>query len=953
MPFKTFSPKLQKLIEKKGFLEPTLPQKMGIPEIMKKKDVLILAPTGSGKTEVACLPIFDMILKNKNKAISALYINPLRSLSRDLLDRLFWWGDKLDLEIAVRYGDTTQMERKAQADKPPNVLITTPETLAAILIGKKMREHLKNVRYVVIDEIHEMVENKRGIQLSILLERLKNVTGNFQRIGISATVGDPKKVASFISKNAKIINAEGSKKYDISVELPKTQDDHKTISNDLYIADATVARMMRLRELIKTHKSVLTFTNTRETAEILSSRFRSIDKELKQEVHHGSLSKESRISSEKKFKTEELKSLISTSSLELGIDIGSIDLVVQYLSPRQVSKFIQRVGRAGHGVGQTSKGIILTDNGDVFESSVIARKAVSKEIEEIKIHDEALDVLATQIAGFALEEYDISANKVYEIIKNAYPYRNLTKEGFLKILKFLSSLRLLWPNPVYKKDKKTGKDSEEIIDYTIRRSRRSWEYYFENLSTIPDTRQIRVISIVENEPIGSLDEEFVAEHGETGKTFVVKGRAWRVLRQDGIKLFVEPVDDIESAIPAWEGELIPVPYSTAKEVGELRRIINEKLSLAKKLDKDVYRKKVLGHLMNLYAIDKNSAEQMIKTIEEQRKFFVPDDKSILIESYKDFVIVHACFGTKINNTIARYVSSILTAKTGISVNMKTDPYKIIFECKSTPEDIQSILLNADKLYDTLRFSVERSSIFKQRFLHAARRFGVTSRKTRYDRIGINKVISQYKSSPVWNETLREVILDKMDIENTDRIINDIKTNEIKISIGVNLSPLGKGGLERQFSEVMKPKRPQKEIFEAFKNRIMHTYIRLVCTSCADFSILKEAREVDEQPTCPKCQSGLIGIYGKYKRTPLSVLKKAKDKKELKKEEKKGLEEIKRSGSLMITYGKKYAITQAGHGVGVETAARILARLPDSEEKLLKYIFEAERNFARTKQYWRS
>ena len=923
MTFNVFSDKLQKLIQKKGFLEPTLPQKMGIPHILEGKDVLIIAPTGSGKTEAACLPLFDKIVREHEEPISILYINPLRSLSRDLLDRLFWWADKLDIEVAVRHGDTTQQERKLQSESPPHCLITTPETLASILIGKNMRKHLSHVRYVIVDEIHEIVENKRGVQLSLLLERLKQVAGPFQRIGISATVGDPQKVAAFLSPQALIVNAVGAKHYDIRVEYPKPKPFHREQAAQLFISDITLARMLRLKELIESHTSVITFTNTRETAEILSSRFRALDKELKQEVHHGSLSKESRIDSEQKFKKQQLKSLIATSSLELGIDIGSIDLVVQYLSPRQVSKLIQRVGRAGHRITQKSKGIILSGEEDLFESAVIARKALSGEIEEIRVHDMALDVLATQIIGICLERYDVTSTEVYDIVKNAYPYRNLTYDQFLTVLKFLGSLRLLW--------------LRELTDNTlaIRRSRRSWEHYYENLSMIPDTRQTKIISIVQNEPIGSLDEAFLAEHGEPGSSFICKGRAWRVLRAEEGKVIVEPVIDMDSAIPAWEGELIPVPASIAAEVGVLRQ-------LASRGDADTIQER--------YNVDKHCLDELIAIA--AKSDVVPHSGAFLLEHHKDFIILHTCCGTLVNDTIGRYVAAVLTAETGTSVNMKTDPYRIIFQCHASPKDIKRILEHADKLKETLELAIERSTLFKYRFLHASRRFGIISRKARFDRLGLSRILSQYAGTPVYHETMREVLVDKMDLDEAQRILDKIKKKEIRIQTSTTLSHFGELGLSRHFSEVMKPAMPGSEIFEAFKRRVLKTTIRLTCTNCADFTILSDVQDAAEQPTCPKCHSGFIAVSNKYT-NPQPLLRRHKDKKKLSKEEQRNVDELKRSASLVMTYGKRYVMVQAGHGIGVETAARVLARLPKDDEQLLKYIFEAEKLYARTRQYWKA
>ncbi|MDI6721558.1 MAG: DEAD/DEAH box helicase, partial [Candidatus Aenigmarchaeota archaeon] len=689
MPFKSFSPAVRKLIEDKGFIEPTLPQKMGIPEIMKGSNVLIVAPTSLGKTETAMLPLFDKLHKEKRAPVSVLYINPLRALSRDLLDRLFWWGDKLEIEIAVRHGDTTIKERKDQSENPPEILITTPETLGILLVARKMREHLKNVRYVIVDEVHEMAGNKRGVHLSLLLERLRNLCSSFQTICLSATVGRPEKMAETFG-DMKVIRAESEKEYDIQVEAPS--DSNKNMEEGLFMNKNAVARMLRIRDLVGKHNSVLVFTNTRQTAEILSSRFAAIDKSLAQEVYHGSLSRERRIESEKKFKSQKIKSLICTSSLELGLDIGSIDLVIQYLSPRQVSKLIQRVGRSGHRAGEKSVGILLSGEEDLFESAVIARKAMAKELEEIRIHEGALDVLAMQVIGMAMEEYGISSEKIFATIKRSYHFRSLSKEKLLEILKFLASLRLIFLDPL-------------PHGYSVKRSRKGFQFHYENLSTIPDTRQFRVISVVENEPVGNLDEAFVAEHGEIGNTFVCAGRAWKIIQIEESKVIVEPVDDIESAIPAWEGELIPVPFGVAQEVGMLRSNING---------------------IKKYPADINAIREMREIIKKQKD--IPTHEMFLVEDYKDFIIIHSCCGTLINDTIARYVAAELTAQTGVAVNIKNDPYRIMLQTLAKPADVIRIINNSNKIKETLDLAISQSSLFKYRFLHVARRFGIISKK---------------------------------------------------------------------------------------------------------------------------------------------------------------------------------------------------------------------------------
>lgn len=964
MVFETFSPRLKQLVKEKGFLEPTLAQSMGIPEITKGNNVLIIAPTGIGKTEAAMLPLLDKIVAAKSEPISLLYITPLRSLNRDLLDRLYWWGDKLDIEIAVRHGDTSAKERAAQRELPPHCLITTPETLQAILPGKIMRAHLKNVKYVIVDEIHELVESKRGVQLSLALERLRYLTGGFQTIALSATVGSPERVAEFAGKNVKIIRAEHEKEYKISVESPKPSASDNAISENLVIGLETTARLHRLYDLIKSHTSVLVFTNTRETAEVLSSRLRSLDKELAQEVHHGSLSKERRVKSEQRFKSQQLRSLVATSSLELGIDIGSIDLVVQYLSPRQVARLIQRTGRAGHRVGAVSKGIILSGDEDLFESTVIANRAMRKQLEGVKIHEEALDVLAMQIVGLAVDEYGIDGKTAYSIISRAYPYRNLGKRDFDELVRFLEQIRLVWVNEQEQASEigmsedenshalgSEAKRAQRIAEagkqgighgYVIKRRRRSWPYYFDNLSTIPDTVQYRVVSVIENEPIGTLDEAFIAEHGAAGNKFVVAGRAWRILSVDGNRVMVEPIEDIESAIPAWEGELIPVPFDVAQEVGLLRGYIAKNLSS----------RKLAAELQKTYSVDANSASVMIDLVKKQSAaHIVPDNKNFLIESYKDFVIIHACCGSLANATLGRYLSAKLTGLTGVAVNMKTDPYRIILQTVAKRDRIKTLLEEADNLQEFLTPELERSSMFKWRFLHVGRRFGIISRAARFDRINMNKIVAQYAGSPIYREAIRELQHDKMDFAKAEHIAALLRAGKIKLHLADGLSALGELGLVQQFAEVMKPRMPEKEIFLAFKRRLLATPVRLLCTHCGDYNIIKKVRDVPAQPECPKCGSRLIGLARRRQMHAADLVKKRLAKKQLTAEEQKELATIRRTADLTIVYGKKAVIALAGHGVGPETAARLLANMREGED-FYKDILAAEKQFARTKVYWR-
>ncbi|MEM1684168.1 MAG: DEAD/DEAH box helicase [Nanopusillaceae archaeon] len=358
-------------------------QKIAIPKILSGKNTLIVSPTGSGKTEAAVIPVFSKILDIKEKenknGILAIYITPLRALNRDMLDRLVWWCSNLDISIAIRHGDTSQSERSRQSKKPPEFLITTPETFQALFLGKKLKEYLKTVKFVIIDELHELLDDKRGIQLSLGLERLVNFSGEFQRIALSATIGDLKLAGKFIFgyRDFDIAFWYGIKKYDIEVFYPEITEEDVELSKKFGWSPKIIWSLRKIKEILDKHKSVIIFVNTREMAELLVSRFKKWIPDYPIEIHHSSLSREVRERNERLFKEGKLKAIIATSSLELGIDIGFVDAVIQYMSPRQIIRAIQRFGRAGHRLEEISKGYIITmDPDDYAESLIISKKII-------------------------------------------------------------------------------------------------------------------------------------------------------------------------------------------------------------------------------------------------------------------------------------------------------------------------------------------------------------------------------------------------------------------------------------------------------------------------------------------------------------------------------------------------------------------------------------------------
>ncbi|MFH0929131.1 MAG: DEAD/DEAH box helicase [Candidatus Aenigmatarchaeota archaeon] len=914
------------------FKVPTPVQELAIPKVLEGKNVLVIAETGSGKTESVMLGLFNNLIKKEHKPIALLYLTPMKALNRDLMDRLVWWCSKLDLDISVRHGDTTQHQRKLQVEHPPHIMISTPEQIGAMLSGKNLRELLKNIKYIVIDEVHELVTSKRGVQLTLSLERLKRYCGNPQIIALSATVGSPELAAKFIFSDNKheIVKAITEKDIQIRVESPYPGKQDKIIAEKIFIGESVVARLRRIYDLINEHKSALIFTNTREAAEILSSRLRMLDENFPHEIHHSSLSKDVRIKAETGFKGEELKALIATSSLELGIDIGSIDLVLQYMSPRQVSKITQRVGRSGHGVGRLSKGFIITGDGDdIFESSVISRKALAGELEKLRVHTKSLDVLTQQIMGLLIENYKMNPKEIYKTFVKAYPFKDMTEDEFDRLLKFLVQLRLVY------------------WDEEVKRSRKAFEYYFENLSVIPDQKNYKIIDTASNTFVGTLDEEFIATHGNVGSSFIVRGRPWRIVAVEDDKVFVERDSDIESSVPAWEGELIPVQFNITQEVGELRKSIGNMLE--KKLD----RKSMVAKIKEKYPVSTQTATRMIKLIEEQVKTHpVPDGDSIIVEGYQNYLVLHTLFGSMVNETLSRFLTSILSAERGEVMTSRVDPYRIILRGASFDE-VKSILMKykPDDMEVILEKTLPRSSLFKFRFIHVAKRFGAISRRASFGMINLERLIDAYWKTPIYEETFHELFTEKLDMEKTKEILKDIQKGRIKMSYVEGLSPLAKLGFRYELQDAVKPDRPEKEIFKLFRNRLMNTKVRLLCINCGEYSLAGCVNDIEDEPKCGKCRSKLIAVTKHHRLENQKIVKKWLKGKELDNDEKVRLDTIKKSADLCIVYGKLACIVLAGRGVGPSTAFRILSKPRKEEEDLLKYILEAERQFIKNKRFW--
>ena len=895
---------------------PTPSQAQGWPAIQRGENTLILAPTGSGKTLAAFLWGIDQLLREitsklqdtngerlvaqprssrRKKSIPTethlLYISPLKALNNDIERNLrvplvgirkaaIDMGEELpELSVAVRSGDTPSRERQAIVRKPPNILITTPESLYIMLTSPKARALFRTVRTVILDEIHTLAGSKRGVHLALTLERLQQLSEQpIQRIGLSATIQPLDEVARYLGgaewhgeaetahlvpRPVAIVDGGYQKELDLRVET--VVEDFRNLPGD----SIWPSLIPQVTKLMASHQTTLIFTNNRRQAERTADRINeqlaaeergepaglladnttkgvgmfgastgTIEKPIR--AHHGSMAKETRLALERDLKAGKLPALVGTSSLELGIDIGAVDLVIQIESPKAVAQGLQRVGRAGHLVGQTSKGRIFpTHRENVMEAAAVAGGMLRGDVEPIHTPRNALDVLAQQIVAMVSVE-DWAVDKLYDLVRQSYPYADLTRRVFEATLEMLAGR---YPT----------------VSHRQLRARLVWDRINNQLAALPGSRLLALTSggtITDRgafgaylsdgkTKLGELDEEFVYET-RVGDTLILGSQVWRVSDLTDDKVKVIPAPGATPRMPFWRGDFPWRPYELGVRVGAFRRAVAERLTALKDdLRLSNYRDilaylEVIDHatltspvngeenkdalsihgggsakvenlfkwLATDYALDTNSAWSVVDYVAGQLDHtgVISSDRVILIEIFEDSLgdprmVIQSPFGGKVNGLWGLAIAGALRERTGVDVEVQSNDDGILFRFPDADSDFPLDLvtdLTPDEARERILQELPNSAVFGAQFRQNAARAlllpGVGKGKRtpfwlqRLRAKDLLQVVRNLQDFPIVAETYRDCLEEVMDLPHLLQLLTAMQQGRIHVEVIESFQP---------------------------------------------------------------------------------------------------------------------------------------------------------------------
>jgi ATP-dependent helicase Lhr and Lhr-like helicase len=797
-----FSPETQAWFEQ-AFGAPTPAQRLGWPAIASGKHTLIQAPTGSGKTLAAFLYGIDKLNSEPGRGLRLIYVSPLKALNYDIERNLRapLAGLESDLRVAVRTGDTPQKERAEMLRHPPDILITTPESLY-LLLTSRARENLKGVETLILDEVHAVAGTKRGAHLALSVERLERLTDErFQRIGLSATQRPMAEIGRFVSggREIELVDAGVSKELDLKVVVPvedmrelQSTDQLSTpvLPDDVVMSSGAEKSSQsiwpsmypEILRLVEEHRSTIVFVNNRRLAERLALRLNELAKKEIARAHHGSIAREQRVEIEELLKAGEIPCLVATSSLELGIDMGAIDLVIQVESPKSVARGLQRVGRAGHELGAVSRGRIFPKfRADLLEAAVVAKRMREGAIEETVIPRNPLDVLAQQIVAIAADE-EISVDDLHALAREAYPFADLSRAQLENVLDMLAGR--------YPSDEFAELRPRIVWDRTagvIRGRSGIRRLAVTNAGTIPDRGLFGVHLVDGGGRVGELDEEMVYE-ARAGQTFLLGASTWRIEEITRDRVLVSPAPGVPGAVPFWKGEGVGRPYELGEAIGRTSR---ELVALSEQ--------KAVARLEDEHLLDARAARNLLTFLNEQAEATgtVPSDRTVVIERFRDEIgdwrmCILTPFGARVHAPWALALAARLRESRGIEVQSiwSDDGIALHLPDSDTPPPTDDVLISPEEIEELVVQEVGQSALFGARFRENAARALLIPRRRPDQRTplwqqrlkaqGLLQVARKYGSFPVILETYRECLQDVFDLPALKRLQKGLRTRELDL-----------------------------------------------------------------------------------------------------------------------------------------------------------------------------
>jgi ATP-dependent Lhr-like helicase len=802
-----------------AFAAPTRAQTQAWPAIASGEHVLISAPTGSGKTLAAFLYAIDQLSQQpapaspRDRRISLVYVSPLKALSYDI-DRNLRTplrGIGADLKVAVRTGDTPQNERRQMLREAPDILITTPESLYLMLTGQAQRL-FEGVRWCIVDEIHAVASTKRGAHLALTLERLTQAAGaDVQRIGLSATQNPLEEVGRFMvgpHRRCRVVDTGVRKELDLKIHVPvesmvepgllpggqqpgefasRTPQATSAPELDPLAGGEATRRSIwpaiypELVELIKAHKSTIVFVNNRRGAERLAIRLNELAGEELARSHHGSLAREERTVVEEMLKAGELPCLVATSSLELGIDMGAVDLVIQVESPKSVARGLQRIGRAGHSVGDISRGRIFPKfRADLLECAVVARRMREAQIETTVVPRNALDVLAQQIvaiAASAAEDTPVIVDDLYALVTRTHSYAELSRGQLENVLDMLdgrypsSEFAELRPRIVW--DRVAG---------TIRARPGARQLAVTNAGTIPD-RGLFTVTLPDGRRVGELDEEMVYE-ARPGQTFLLGASTWRIEEIGRDRVIVTPAPGLPGAVPFWKGDTLGRPRELGEAIGAFARWAVDQTPQT--LERD-------------YDLDERAARNLVEFLVEQQQAtrVMPSDRTIVVERFRDEIgdwrlCVLSPYGGRVHAAWALALSARIRDQVGLESDAIYSDDGIIVHLPDAeePPSADLVLLEPDEIEELVVAELGSSALFGARFRENAGRALLIPRarpgrrtplwQQRLKSQSLLEVAKKYGEFPVILETYRECLRDVLDVPGLVDLLTRLHRREITL-----------------------------------------------------------------------------------------------------------------------------------------------------------------------------